>query len=349
MRKYLDKSCSQSEKSELIALIRKIDRPDEMDEVFQEVWTELDPSEAGTDLSWQDVLEVSGVQKETRTRRIYHNAWKWSAAAAVVFGIYFLTGRIFVDQDKFLVFETDYGETKELTMEDGTKVSLNANSRLTWNADWENKGIRHVDLEGEAFFDVSHLEVEEGKMPFEVETSDLTINVLGTAFNAVMRRGRTEVFLERGLVSLSLKGDEIIAIEDRVDDEEVEEKVKTSSTDRDVTEQAVSMRPGELVRYSSEENELTQITVSDSEEQVNWRKGALIYHDVEFRLLLENLEDIYGKSFENVDEKLLSTRIEFGVPYEDWQTVKEMMEWMLRVEITNLEDNRVTIQKRKEK
>lgn len=65
-------------------------------------------------------------------------------------------------------------------------------------------GERIVRLDGEAYFDVSH----DARHPFVVETRELAIRVLGTAFNVRALAGDplTEVVLERGAVRLETPG-----------------------------------------------------------------------------------------------------------------------------------------------
>lgn len=71
------------------------------------------------------------------------------------------------------------GQKSVLFLSDGTKVWLNAASKISYFKDFEEQGTRDVYLEGEAFFDVAHNE----KKPFIVHTSSIKIKVLGTSFN----------------------------------------------------------------------------------------------------------------------------------------------------------------------
>lgn len=65
-----------------------------------------------------------------------------------------------------------------LTLEDGTKVRLNADSRLRYPVKFVGKE-RRVEVEGEAFFEVMRNE----HMPFVVVCSGIKMKVLGTSFN----------------------------------------------------------------------------------------------------------------------------------------------------------------------
>ncbi|MBN2273983.1 MAG: DUF4974 domain-containing protein [Bacteroidales bacterium] len=70
------------------------------------------------------------------------------------------------------------GAKSHVTLTDGTRVWLNAGSRLKYS-DGFFRDSREVYLEGEAFFDVK----EDHKKMFVVKTSNLDIKVYGTQFN----------------------------------------------------------------------------------------------------------------------------------------------------------------------
>lgn len=70
------------------------------------------------------------------------------------------------------------GERMELTLDDGTQVFLNSDTRLSYPAKFA-RSERKVMLQGEAYFDVE----KDARRPFIIEMSDASIEVLGTAFN----------------------------------------------------------------------------------------------------------------------------------------------------------------------
>lgn len=76
------------------------------------------------------------------------------------------------------VIEVPKGQRSTLTLTDGTKVWLNAESRLVYPASFTAKN-REVTLEGEGFFEVARNE----KSPFIVRTDLIEVAVLGTKFN----------------------------------------------------------------------------------------------------------------------------------------------------------------------
>ena len=68
------------------------------------------------------------------------------------------------------------GSSYTLVLSDGTRVHLNADSRLRYPVNFN--GTRQVELEGEAYFEVHHEHT-----PFEVVTTRCRLSVLGTVFN----------------------------------------------------------------------------------------------------------------------------------------------------------------------
>ena len=70
-----------------------------------------------------------------------------------------------------------------VSLEDGTKIHLNANSKIKYPVSFVKGETRQVELlYGEAFFDVSSSKINNGSA-FSVITESHKINVLGTAFN----------------------------------------------------------------------------------------------------------------------------------------------------------------------
>ena len=73
---------------------------------------------------------------------------------------------------------TRTGTTTQLLLPDGSKVWLNAGSKLKYNKDFSS-GNREVTLEGEAYFEVKHMP----DLPFIVHAPTMQVKVLGTSFN----------------------------------------------------------------------------------------------------------------------------------------------------------------------
>jgi ferric-dicitrate binding protein FerR (iron transport regulator) len=99
------------------------------------------------------------------------------------------------------------GSQSVATLPDGTKVWLNAGTKLTYSG---NYGIndRNVKLEGEAYFNVK----TNPEKPFVVSTSELKIKAFGTSFNVKAYPDEKDITttLEEGKVTITGNGVDIV-------------------------------------------------------------------------------------------------------------------------------------------
>ena len=77
-----------------------------------------------------------------------------------------------------IVVEAPQGSRTQMTLPDGTKVWLNAGSKISYTQGFCIVN-RLVNLVGEGYFEVAHNE----HLPFRVSSKDLQVSVLGTKFN----------------------------------------------------------------------------------------------------------------------------------------------------------------------
>ncbi|HMI01688.1 MAG TPA: FecR domain-containing protein [Pedobacter sp.] len=78
-----------------------------------------------------------------------------------------------------LTASTAKGQTYQFTLPDGTKVWLNADSKLEFPSNFVNSKTRNVKLSGEGYFEVA----KDKTHPFMVATDKQEVEVLGTHFN----------------------------------------------------------------------------------------------------------------------------------------------------------------------
>jgi ferric-dicitrate binding protein FerR (iron transport regulator) len=125
----------------------------------------------------------------------------WRGAASVVFLIASMVG-IWVERDRMLIreYRTGYGEVMPLTLPDGSRVVMNANSTLRVPRFGFGKKDREVVLSGEAKFSVLHTQSHQR---FIVRTpQQLAVEVLGTEFVVFSRQRGSKVVLNTGKVKL---------------------------------------------------------------------------------------------------------------------------------------------------
>lgn len=84
---------------------------------------------------------------------------------------------------QMLQLDVPNGGIYNVVLSDGTRIWLNSGTRLRYPLRFE-KGERRIELQGEGYFDVSHVENDHGnRVPFLVHSGLQLIEVLGTKFN----------------------------------------------------------------------------------------------------------------------------------------------------------------------
>ncbi|WP_454715823.1 FecR family protein [Caulobacter segnis] len=100
-------------------------------------------------------------------------------------------------QPTFTDYATGRGETREVALADGSRLTLGGATTLRVHLGAKQRDVTLVD--GEASFDVAHLE----DRPFVVTAGERQVRVLGTEFNILNHAGSLAVSVRRGLVSVS--------------------------------------------------------------------------------------------------------------------------------------------------
>ncbi|MGH2644379.1 MAG: FecR family protein, partial [Chitinophagaceae bacterium] len=147
---------------------------------------------------------ISG--KENSSKRIFP-AWFKIAATILILtgGIYFLAQKLIPGHHlKQYEIVAEGGIKKHIELPDGTDVWLNADSKLSYNNEFNDKN-RDIYLDGEAYFQVK----KDASAPFTVNAGGITIKVLGTVFNVSAYKTDPDIqtTLISGKVQVSLNDD----------------------------------------------------------------------------------------------------------------------------------------------
>ncbi len=204
------------------------------------------------------------VKEKTKTRSINWGFWKNLAATLIVGGCLFL-GYMMINTEvkeekvpvQMITRTNPAGQKSTLILSDGTKVSLNAASSLTF-PDRFGDSLREVSLEGEAFFDVT----ENKNKPFIISTGDNLIKVLGTTFN-VKKEEELSVALVSGKVTVEDHRGNKIVLEPK--------------------EMVVKDKVGKITK-----------TTFDPFEVIGWKDKYLVFKDDSFGEMKKKLEKWYG-------------------------------------------------------
>ncbi|HWB95018.1 MAG TPA: FecR domain-containing protein [Puia sp.] len=183
---------------------------------------------------------------------------------------------------------TTNGSRTHLTLPDGTRVWLNAGSRIDYPKNFGNTQ-REVELTGEAFFDVA----ANAARPFVIHTRRIDILVLGTSFNVKSYPAdrTTEATLIRGSIEVSIRNrpsDKIVL--------KPNEKLVVSNDDSllrvpVVRRHALRTNPSLVVISKPTYEEHTGAMIETS-----WVYNKLIFQDETFAELARQMERWYGIS-----------------------------------------------------
>ena len=181
------------------------------------------------------------------------------------------------------------GERQDVTLPDGSVVWLNADSRLTYRAEFQDS-VREVFLVGEAFFQVAH----NPARPFRVRTARLTTQVLGTSFNV-----RAYAELPAGVAVATGK----VLVEPARPDP------------RGSSPQRVLLVRNEGVTLDSSQGQLRKTAVKDGLEYAAWRDGTLVFDQTPMREVVQVLNRKYDVSIQ-IDNPAVYNCLLFG-KYKD--------------------------------
>ncbi len=168
-----------------------------------------------------------------------------------------------------------------LTLDDGTLVHLNYNTRLIYPEEF-GRGDRNVILDGEAYFMVA----KDKSRPFIVHTTNGDIKVYGTEFNVNTRERKdsndetktgTSVVLVSGSVSFTPAGGK-----------------------------ELMMKPGQQVMFDNDDLSVGNV---DVEPLVAWNAGKFSFDDVELERVVNVLSKWYNVSISYASDDIRHQKV----------------------------------------
>lgn len=161
--------------------------------------------------------------------------------------------------DEFNQLIVPKGKRSTLIFEDGTKVWVNAGSRIVYPVVFAKKK-REIYVDGEVYLNVTHDE----KRPFIVRTKDMKVKVLGTSFNV-----------------MSYEADQNSAV-----------VLVTGSVEVGTEEKDCRLSPNELFSYQNGKSLVKRVDVND---YISWKDGLYTYRSENLSVILDRLSRYYGK------------------------------------------------------
>lgn len=249
-------------------------------------WTGTNPPSTDVEFSNHDLdLMEKGILKnihaELNSPRINFYNRAFFKVAASIFLFCTISFYFYQQSEDLITISAAKGKVTEMYLPDGSKVWLNAGSKISYPKDFAKNRSIYL-LTGEAFFDVKH----QKHQPFIVHYGDVYVKVLGTAFNvkAYQEFDDVRVTVLRGKVEVG-----------------------------DQKERFDILVPGkEIILESKKEKHFTHSVAS--EKVSAWKNNEVNLYDVSFEELILVLQNTYDLTIDYPEEKMsgIVTTIQFS-------------------------------------
>lgn len=248
---------------------------------LKDIWLASDPDTIENSLNVEKAIcefkSQAGISVQNNTPKI-GRFLQYAALFLLLLGIpltYWISKNTGPAADNMTTVFCDYGDRTSIVLPDSSKVWLNSGSRITFNNNF-NKGTRELYLEGEAYFAVE----KDPENPFMVNTSDISVEVLGTEFNL-------KAYPDEAAVAVTL----------------VEGSLQVSNHS-----EAAMILPRQKLMYQKENHTISIVDLGDLEPDTEWINGRLIFRNESLAELERKLERWFDVEIEFSDDMVKGRR-----------------------------------------
>lgn len=281
IRRYLNGTYSSGEAEKIAESLNSADERGILDDLATEVWEEAESSSAMSHQNEEQYRKEATVllkklqpQSYSLVKRMLYATVGIAASVLLFWGGISLKQHWDVQHIVMAQLKTGFGEKKEITLPDGSQIVLNACSQLRYPTKFVGD-TREVQLDGEAYFKITR----NPKQPFQVQTSDFQVEVLGTEFNVK-----------------SYAHDQIQSVE-----------VESGKVQVKLPEDCIRLKKQEQIYLNRQSGEYSKLKRSENKVAI-WRKGSLHFHQTPLVDVAKELERKYnchisfreGDSFDNL-------------------------------------------------
>ena len=175
------------------------------------------------------------------------------------------------DESKMNEVVVPFGKKSQLTLEDGTKVWLNAGSRMAFPTKFTGKKREIFLKEGEGYFEVAHNQ----RKPFYVNTAEIAIKVLGTKFDISAYRSDKLI--------------ETVLIEGKV-------AISEQATLVFIRDESILM-PNQKASYDRNDRSIVIKDEPNVDDAISWTKGSFKFYRQSINDVLNKLQRYYNVQF----------------------------------------------------
>ena len=205
-------------------------------------------------------------------------------------------------------FQTDYGQKSTLSLSDGSRIILNANSSLKFSANPNQNGDIDIWLSGEAYFSIPHL-TGHNKRVVRIHTKDGIITDLGTQFSVNSRSGRTLVALVEGHV-----------------------RVKDNAVDSNSSGSGYFLNPNEVAILHKGKKEV-QVSHTSTSIYTSWITNKLVCDHTPLKQIIRRIANTYGVKVVVENPRLLDQTLSGSLENDNLNVLKKALSNALKASI----------------
>lgn len=249
--------------------------------------------------AYEKVSARLGLERKSRFENTIRTVGRWAMGFAVCAMLSLLGAFVYdrlsvPEQADWLEVKVPYGQTDELVLADGTRLHLNAGTRVTYPSVFLGSE-RKVFIEGEVFAQVA----KNPEHPFIIASGDVDVKVLGTTFNfkAYDNTECVELILLEGAVQVDI--------------------------DANTRTKHIQLHPGEMVQYDRKSGEIEMKDFQPHLYKGFHDDGSIHFFNLRLSDIASDLERLFGVKVVLLDEKLADTR------YFAWFSNNETLDQIL--------------------
>ncbi|MEM1114241.1 MAG: FecR domain-containing protein [Pseudomonadota bacterium] len=219
-------------------------------------------------------------------------------------------------------YVTDIGGLQEITLSDGSMISLGADSHLDASL---SADTRHVILHrGVALFRVS----PDADRPFYVKARDMRVQVVGTRFEVKLTPEKAQVAVAEGLVQVGIEN---------------KQSGSGAVEDSGLVEPARSLSAGQQIRISA--RALGDVVTVSTASIGAWRRNRLIYENAPLADVIADANRYDKRDLSILDDRLKALSVTATFNAADIDRMLAALSEVYPVEI-EVDDDRIIIKPR---
>ena len=203
-----------------------------------------------------------------------------------------------------------YADTsgKQVNLPDGSTVTLNTGSQISYNNTFGEESPRMVSLTGEGFFDVT----SNPEHPFVVQLHEATVEVVGTSFNIQAYKNMPEINV---VVATGV--------------------VRFGSTKN---KESVVLKAGDRGTINKNNNKVSQIMNTDVN-YLSWKTQQIVFEDVSLDKVIRTLNRLYEANIIISAETAVNCKVTVSFDHQSLEAILSVLEETLDLTYVENGDN----------